>query len=284
MFNSTVLEVGIGLIFCFSAVSLIVSSVNEGIASIFKLRSKNLLSGIKDILNDHCFDGLALEIYNHAAINPHGAGTAEKKTDLKKMPSYIEPKTFAHALVDVLEKFHNSPGDLESAIRAVPDPQLRTLFIGMYERAGKDCARFEEQVGVWFDTGMDRLAGAYKRKIQLFTVLIAFTLAALLNIDFFHLFKMLWMHPSLTQELSSNGFTRSNDIAATVSALNTLPVGWEKCPLQYRTADLVIMFFGWMVTALSALFGAPFWFDILQKATNLRGTGRKVETGKKSSA
>ena len=38
-----------------------------------------------------------------------------------------------------------------------------------------------------------------------------------------------------------------------------------------RNFKLALMTMGWMVTALSTLFGAPFWFDLLQKATNLRG-------------
>jgi hypothetical protein len=32
---------------------------------------------------------------------------------------------------------------------------------------------------------------------------------------------------------------------------------------------------GWLVTARAGMLGAPFWFDLLQKITNLRGTGPK---------
>ena len=32
---------------------------------------------------------------------------------------------------------------------------------------------------------------------------------------------------------------------------------------------------GWIITALSTLFGAPFWFDALQKFVQLRGAGAK---------
>jgi hypothetical protein len=34
---------------------------------------------------------------------------------------------------------------------------------------------------------------------------------------------------------------------------------------------------GWLVTAAAALFGAPFWFDLLQRLVNLRGTGTKPD-------
>lgn len=273
MFNSTVLEVGIGILFCFSAVSLIVSSINEGIASILKLRSKSLLTGVKEMLNDPQVTGLALALYNHGAVNPLAKGDATRIEELDKKPSYIKADTFAKAIIDILQKGPDGAKSLEDAIKAMPDPQLRKLFQGMYQRAGNDLAQFEALLGDWFDSGMDRVAGAYKRKIQLFTVLIGLAIAALFNIDFFHLFSTLWMHPSLAQGLSADTPNLTADVSAQLKALNQLPVGWKPGPLHYSSSDVIIMIGGWMVTALSTLFGAPFWFDLLQKASNLRGAG-----------
>jgi len=51
MFSSTVLEVAIGLVFCFASVALITSSIYEAISSWLDLRSKTLFTGIKDLLN-----------------------------------------------------------------------------------------------------------------------------------------------------------------------------------------------------------------------------------------
>lgn len=31
--------------------------------------------------------------------------------------------------------------------------------------------------------------------------------------------------------------------------------------------------FGWLITALASLFGAPFWFDALQQIIRLKGAG-----------
>lgn len=50
--------------------------------------------------------------------------------------------------------------------------------------------------------------------------------------------------------------------------IKVLPLGWSTfTPLSI---------FGWIVTA-SVLFGAPFWFDLLQRLVNLRGTGPRPE-------
>jgi hypothetical protein len=38
-------------------------------------------------------------------------------------------------------------------------------------------------------------------------------------------------------------------------------------------------FFGWVLTALAVMLGAPFWFDLLSKLISLRGTGTKISTG-----
>ncbi|WP_152269176.1 hypothetical protein [Agriterribacter humi] len=37
-------------------------------------------------------------------------------------------------------------------------------------------------------------------------------------------------------------------------------------------------FFGWIITALAIMLGAPFWFDLLSKLISLRGTGTKIDS------
>jgi hypothetical protein len=54
------------------------------------------------------------------------------------------------------------------------------------------------------------------------------------------------------------------------------PVGWDSFPPRLELSrDSFIPLVGWLLTASSALFGAPFWFDLLQKFVQLRGTGGK---------
>ena len=70
MFNSTILDVIIGLVFCFASVALFVSAVSEFLASLLKLRHKTLLTGIQKLLNDPQGTGLVKALYEHAMINP----------------------------------------------------------------------------------------------------------------------------------------------------------------------------------------------------------------------
>jgi len=76
MFDSSVLDVVIGLVFCFASVALLVSAVNEAIASALKLRHKSLLAGIEKLLNDAQGTGLVVRLYNHALISPLAPGQA----------------------------------------------------------------------------------------------------------------------------------------------------------------------------------------------------------------
>jgi hypothetical protein len=284
MFNSTVLEVGIGLIFCFCAVSLIVSSINEGISSFLKLRGKYLLQGLQKLLNDPDVNGLVLDLYNHAQFNPSGSGTATSAKDLDNLPSYVAPRQFAVALSDILQAKSNTPGNLSAAIQSIPDTQLRQLLSSMYQRATGDINQFEAELAYWFDNAMQRLAGDYKRTIQWWTVLFGFLIAVVMNIDTLHLFKVLWVHPALVADISPDQATDAHTVLDQLS-VTSLPVGWETPPFNYQNGvlswnyssnQLWLMAAGWLITALSTLFGAPFWFDLLQKATNLRGTGPKV--------
>lgn len=282
MFNSTVLEVGIGILFCFTAVSLIVSSLNEAISSVLNLRGNNLLDGIKQLLNDPNASGLVLSLYNHAGANPLGSGTAASAEDLTYKPSYMGAATFAQAMVDILQKAGDGKQTVATAITNLTDPQLKKMLTDMYQRADGDLLLFEQHMASWFNNGMDRVSGIYKRRIQLITVLLGLAIAMAFNIDFFRLFRVLWEHPALAQGISSANAGTSMQALDLLKPGGDLPVGWTKSPFCYRFPDLLAMLPGWLVTASSTLFGASFWFDILQKATNLRSTGPKNDKDQKA--
>jgi hypothetical protein len=272
MFNSSVLEVAIGLVFTYAGVALMVSSITEAISSALKLRAKSLLIGVKQILNDQQFTGLARDVYNHALVNPRDDGKAREQSGLKNMPAYIPSEHFAVALVDSLQSIPGDAAELRNDIARISDPQLRKLLQGMYSRSEGEIGRLQQQLADWFDNGMDRLSGMYKRRTQMISFLVALAIAVLFNIDSVHLLSGLWIHPTLAAALSSPADTQS--FATTLNQLQALPVGWAG--RQFDTpAQVATMILGLIITASSALFGAPFWFDLLQHLVQLRGTGTK---------
>lgn len=269
--NSVAVEVAIGLVFCYASISVIASSLYEAIASMLKLRARSLLDGVKALLNDPDFTGLARDVYQHALVNPRSSGTGEGSAAPAIVPSYIEPRAFAIALIDAIQKVPEGFQHLRERIDALPDRQLRTMLQGVWDRADGKIDNVEAALARWFDGGMNRVSGVYKRQAQLFTFLIALVIAGLFNVDSFHLFKTLWVHPGAVASLGAGSATEGGRPA--LAALFALPVGWDQAPASAGAG--LFLFCGWLVTAVSVLFGAPFWFDLLQRLVNLRGTGSK---------
>ncbi len=272
MLGSTVLEVAIGLTFCYGTVALIVSTLQEALAAAFRLRANTLLAGVKTMLNDPRFDGLARAVYLHPLVNPHTDGTQPDERDMRTRPSYIEPAHFAIALVDSLWK---APGDfaqLGNAIETIPDPQVRQVMRGLYGRA-RDLQQFQDMLAGWFDNAMARMSGTYKRRQLLISLLLALLLAILFNIDSIHLFRTLWQQPGLAAHLHDAPGALD---PAVFDALMALPIGWTRFP-PVPNADFALQVAGWIVTASTALFGAPFWFDLMQRVVRMRSTGTRPE-------
>ncbi|TVR83639.1 MAG: hypothetical protein EA409_02555 [Saprospirales bacterium] len=61
-----------------------------------------------------------------------------------------------------------------------------------------------------------------------------------------------------------------------VNYLSSMPIGWNwrdlfKCQcFGYKLLNLLMMMIGWIITASAITFGAPFWYDVLQKVFKLK--------------
>lgn len=275
MFGSTVLEVAIGMTFCYAFVGLLVTTVQEAIASALRLRARTLMTAIKAMFNDPTFTSLARALYCHALVNPRDDGTAPVQSALENKPSYISPRHFAMALVDIIQSVPNNWEQLGRDIDAMEDPQVRTVLQSIYLRAGGNMERFQQYLANWFDNTMERVSGSYKRRSAMISLLISLAIAVTFNIDSIHLFSTLWQQPALAAQLKLSEAAISGDVLA---SLRTLPVGWDDFPPRLD-ASFLVQVAGWMLTAASSMFGAPFWFDLFQRLVNMRGTGSKPKDG-----
>jgi len=317
MFGSAILDVAAGIVFGFLAVSLFTSAAVEAINSILNVRMKNLRIGVMALVNDPGFTGLAKDLYQHALINPLGPGGADPT---KNAPAYIDKTQFAEALLDITglsaaspEAAAQAPGveaaaQLKSRIDAlnaevakIKDPQIKQLLGGIVTRCAGDIGRVKVEVANWFDNGMDRLSGRFKRRTQVMTFVIALVTAFVVNLDTIRVGTLLWEQPALAEKLKlisvkPSDPTSVDQVIATgqqaIAAIdgmvqNGLPVGWppghfldiQDTPGHWQAfwvASPSIWYrsvLGWFITAVAALFGAPFWFDTLQSIVRLRGSG-----------
>ena len=316
MFGSTILDVAAGIIFGFLAVSLFTSAAVEAINSILNVRVKNLRTGIMALVNDPNFTGLAKELYAHALVSPLGPGAADP---LKNAPAYINKTQFAEALLDITGLSAATPAaaaqapavqaaaelkarmDTLSAEAGNIDPQIKQLLQGMVTRCGGDIDRLKSDLADWFDNGMDRLSGEFKRRTQWMTFVIALIAAFAVNLDTIRVGTVLWGEPALAEKLKTAQFpasdpktmgeaiTNGEQVFAALSAIaqEGFPVGWAPGHFldiqdnQGHWAPLWLAppsssyrpLLGWFITAVAALFGAPFWFDMLQSIVRLKGAG-----------
>ncbi len=273
MFNSTILDVAVGLIFTFLAVSLAAGTVVEAIASALKWRSTTLLAGVKQLLNDPDLSKLGLSIYNHALVNPRATGQASSARDLTSLPSYIDPKQFADALLDVTNIAGSTAQNISNAVNSIEDPQIKGLMKGIVDRTAGNLAQMRDELASWFDSGMDRVSGVYKRKTQLWSVLIALVIAGSLNVSAIAVSKALWQQPMLARKIAPQPDLNAEKAIAELQSF-PLPIGWSvKTVPKLDVPTGLELVLGWLITAFATLFGAPFWFDALQGIVRLKGSG-----------
>src|ERR1051325_6016070 len=104
MFGMQTLDIAIGMIFIYLTLALTCTAINEVIAGWLDRRSKNLVMGIRNLLQDptersnksrrDAQDGLVGKFYSHPLIK-----ALEEKG---ARPSYIPSRTFALTLLDTV--------------------------------------------------------------------------------------------------------------------------------------------------------------------------------------
>lgn len=287
MFGSVILDVLIGMIALFLAVSLVASAVTEAIASLLALRARTLLQGVKQLLNDPDMEHLARSLYNHALVNPLFSGTAPAGARPAILPSYIDSRHFAVALIDTVQQGSAGAASLNEAIGRIADPQIKATLAALYRGAGYQLDRFRDEVATWFDRAMDRLSGVYKRRIRWITLAVALAVAGALNADPVHVGVLVWQRPVIADQLghiapvAGTAAQLQTQATAVVGQLDSAGplIGWTGFagdPRDRTWSGIALMILGWAIAAGAALFGAPFWFDILQRIVALRGTGRSA--------
>lgn len=297
MFEHPVIDVALGLIFFYVTLSLVASAAQEWVASFFGLRSTNLEEGIKRLVGDK----YAKAVYAHPLIK-------NLSRDNKKRPSYIAPETLSTVLLEVLAK---NEGD-KSFVSLKAD-EVRELIAKLPQGAGGDVAdkkddgdlaailtalvtegenvanELQEKLTSWFDEGMTRISGWYKRKVKAIIFGISAVVVVLTNASTVHVAEELWKNEALRTTIAAqaSAAAEQEDVTAlegdNLKSLEAFPIGWKKATIEanicalFTGTEFLKSIIGWLITIAAISLGAPFWFDLLGKVANLKGTGGKVE-------
>lgn len=287
--GSPVLEVAIGLAFVFFLLSTVVSAITEGFAWLTRQRAKQLEEGIKGLLGDN---ELSREVLGHSLVQSDVRGRARRKRRRKDKPSYVSARNFSLALIDTLAKRGRSAEDplaeVESGADGLGDEALEEQLGALFgDPAVTELGQLRKSVEEWFDDGMDRVSGWYKRWAQKIACVVAILVTIALNVSTVKVAETLANDATVRSAVVAKAETASGvddsaaagkgaeDAVKTLESLK-LPVLWNDATDDVDASTLA----GWLITVIAISLGAPFWFDALSRLARLRTTGKKPEAAK----
>jgi hypothetical protein len=266
MFGSFILDVAIGMVFIYLTLSLISSGVNEILASIVQSRAANLERGLRSLFSGDSIEAgakLVDNIYNHGLIrglypDPEkdlgdqsplgwwtkrrlwlqkflGVASGQTVAGVKNpllLPSYIPARTFALAMIDILNK--NKLDNNKTAIQNIDDfltshhqqfkdnkavEALLSLFIDAKSDAKKEeekLQRFQTNLENWYNDAMDRVSGWYKRYTQRVLLIVGLVIAIVFNVNSIHVLHVLWVDKDVRTGIAAAGtdFWKNHQAAA----------------------------------------------------------------------
>ena len=343
MLNSTTLEVAIGMALVYLVLSLFCTAINEAVAGTLGLRGKNLEKGIRSLFTDGLktaagADGtgavtLAQAIYEHGLVQSLYRSTPSEKAGLwakrlrSTLPSYIPSPIFSGALLDILfpgvdmtstsaipTTGSQDPAAIQAAqtgnltamltcLEAIPQSKGKEAIATLVKQAGGDIAKTRQAFESWYDAGMDRAAGWYKRNTQKILLVLGLIIAVGMNVDSIALGRALWISPAIRSYTVATAEQFAHDSSNTLSnpdpskplrvlqSLTALPIGWTRPKYRLMKDEVVGLFHlqrlsilsllvvivGWFLTGIAMTLGAPFWFDTLSQFMVIRSTTKPQE-------
>jgi len=278
------LDVAIGLILVFLLTGILCTAVMEAIAGALSLRAKTLQEGLRHLLDDPAGTGLSAELYRNLQISGlSGAGR----------PSYIPSANFARALLDtVLPRPAGEPppalDEARELARRMPKGRVQDFVLSLIAEAGNDAGKVRREIESWFDAGMERVGGLYKRTTQWIVLGIALSICLVANIDALRIANHLNANSvlrtrlvALAEQTVARPAEEASKAVSVPSALSDLAaldlnLGWSgEDPGEHPVLWTYRKALGILVSALAASLGAPFWFDVLSKFINIRSAGVK---------
>jgi len=296
-----ILEVAIGLSFTYLLLALITTTVTEWITRVLNSRGTMLLEGLRQLLGeqDKGGGGLTKDVLAHPLISSF----AQPKPGGKpRIPSYVPSDVFAKVLLNVLEK---RPVESDGKTRKDVSQHLEQALAALTPAGeGAKASADPATIARWYEQQMERVSGWYKRHTQTVVLVVAAVLTLLINADTVTLVRRLWSDSALRATVIESAKVRleqgpplhtveyvdpttpkptapirgasPNEVLAEEELLAGRLMGWSGELEAFNAAKVVwiaLHLLGWLLTVLAVSLGAPFWFDTLNRLTNLRSSG-----------
>jgi hypothetical protein len=289
LFNSTTLDVMVGLIFVYILLAIMCSSINEWLAGMFHLRSGTLTKAVQQLLdgqsqpggaaNDPTATWLVQQFKNHPLISGMNLPNGD-------LPSYIPSRTFATAVMDLVTPGVQGPitfADLQHGLGNLPDGDVKRALLALTQNAQDDLEKTQKNIETWFDDAMSQASGWYKKQAARITIAVAILLTVGTNADTIQITRNLWTNPTVRAQLVEQSKQMGPTLPdqpkqADLDKLGGVLPSWKDLP----EGGWLERILGWILTIAAVSLGAPFWFDILGKIANLRNAGQKPKTAQQN--
>lgn len=259
------------------------TTTDEARAAILALKEKLPQAGtVLAMIDNQQSIGKALLslIAQSASPNTLLVGVEDLRQLVTRLPDTPEKNDIAASVLD--------PGATLDSIRRTlllaPESTARAAVLTTIDAGQATLEAVRSSVEGWYDGAMDRVSGIYKRRIQLWLLSIATLVTLALGADTLQMISILANNPLARAELVNQAAEAgaqptqpSLDTQATVSNLHFM-FGYRDAPplggaawWLWAGAKLP----GLLLTIVAVSLGAPFWFDVLQKFTNVRNAGQR---------
>jgi hypothetical protein len=238
---NAIIDVVLGLVLLYLLLGLICTVINEAVASIFRLRARNLRTRLTEIIDN---TGLRTQLAKTGAMRSLKSASGNEVG-----PSYIPSEAMVSALVDALNPDRKSVveltlDDLKQAVRSygedgleggkpVPDSAIQSTLLTLIDEANGDVLQFRADLANWFDGTMDRVGGVYRRWMRVISLLIAVIITLALNADSVRIAKALWHDDALRAQIaiqaekqSAEG-ERQQSLQELRAEIRPFPLGWD---------------------------------------------------------
>jgi hypothetical protein len=247
-------------------------------------------------------------------LNPDAAATI--LTDLESASTPIQISELLQYYRAFYDPTSKPRPKIEDKNLNIDKETLRILLLH-FQTSQYSVEQFGKKLEGWFDESMERVSGWYKRQVQYILFVIGLALAFSFNVNTIAIGRKLATDKKVRDALVENAIAYSKssqknnasagpdsakvkyeevnkNLQAVDSNINSLlGLGWANyngpdcfCSKaafiwnQISGESLV----GYLILAIAVSLGAPFWFDMLSKLVNLRGTGKKTNTDNDSTA
>lgn len=288
---SEVLSVAIGVFFVYLLLSLMCSTVVQGLSRILALRGWNLKRWVNRLLTASEDKESVKKLYEHPLIKVLPTEWWWRN------PAAIPPDRFARALIDIVigDLTKVRPATIKELVSVIDKSSCHGKTkeaLGALLVDASDIKKALEKIAEWFDGPMDLVRAKYREVIAVLVFVTALAVCVPLNLDTIMIVQVLWKQSDLRADVEAAAVAFTSDLetqdieempghattltdAASKLANAGIPLGWSSEPDDPRNRPddrqgWIMKVMGVFATVVAASLGAPFWFDLLKRLIGLR--------------